>query len=189
MFKVAVCGIDGAGKTVLVEKLFTYYQTLGVITNTAKVNFYCKAACKQAELEDIKSIVRIGMAFDFVNYYRNYKTDCQLVLCDRFDVCYKVLNRVDALDEKLINQIDKLYSIIADADLYLYLDLPLNIATKRLDARGDRVDNESDSILKLMQQYYKSELCKKKRVAVIDASQSAEVVFENAKNLINKLLR
>ena len=100
-----------------------------------------------------------------------------------------MLNRVDALGNVLIEQLDKLYSIIEDADLYLYLDLPVDIAAKRLEARGNRVDNESDKILQLMQHHYKSELAKKKNIAVIDASQSFAIVFETAKRFINKLMR
>lgn len=189
MFKIAICGIDGAGKTLLIKKLLLYYQNLGISVDKAKVNFHSKDICNQAGLINAKSIIRIGMAFDFINYYQNLKFDYQLLLCDRFDVCYRVLNRADALDNVLIEQLDKLYSFIEEADLYLYLDLPINIASKRLESRGNRAANESDDILKLMQHYYKSELAKKKNVVVIDSSQSSEVVFENAKRFIDKLMR
>ena len=189
MFKVAICGIDGAGKSFLIENLVTYFQNLGITVDKTKVEFHCKEICNHANLLKEKNIVRIGMAFDFVNHYIDFKSSSQLLICDRFDVCYRVLNRVDALDNVLIEQLDKLYSIIEDADLYLYLDLPVDIAAKRLEARGNRVDNESDKILQLMQHHYESELAKKKNIAVIDASQSFAIVFETAKRFINKLMR
>lgn len=189
MVKVAICGIDGAGKTALIEKLFAHYQTIGVSVDKAKVDFPCKEICKATELLKENKIVRIGMAFDFVNYYRSFKSNCQLVLCDRFDVCYRVLNRVDNLSVNLINQLDKLYSIIEDANLYILLDIPVDLAAKRLSLRGGRADNESDEILSLMQHYYTSELIKKKNSVVIDASQSLEVVFDVAKGFIDKLMR
>lgn len=189
MLKVAICGIDGAGKSFLIEKLVAHFQNLGIAVDNTKVDFHCKEICKQVDLLKEKNIVRIGMAYDFVNHYIYFKSTSQLLICDRFDVCYRVLNRVDALDNILIEQLDKLYSIIEDADLYIYLDLPVNIAAKRLALRGNRANNESDEILKLMQHYYKSELAKKKNVKVIDASQSSDVVFETAKNIIEKLMR
>lgn len=187
--KVAICGIDGAGKTVLIDKLFDYYCALGISVEKAKVDFHCKEICKQVDLLNKKVIVRTGMAFDFVNHYINFKSNSQLVICDRFDVCYRVLNRVDALDNVLIEQLDKIYSIIKDAELYIYLDLPISVAAKRLETRGNRASNESDEVLELMRQYYRSELVKKKNVVIVDASQSSEVVFEKAKKIIDKLMR
>ncbi len=189
MVKVAICGIDGAGKTALIEKLFAHYQTIGISVDKAKVDFPCKEICKTAELLKENKIVRIGIAFDFVNYYHRFTSSSQLVLCDRFDVCYRVLNRVDKIGENLINQLDKLYSTIEDADLYILLDIPVDLAAKRLTLRGDRAENESDDVLRSMQHYYNNELAKKKNSVVIDASQSIEVVFGAAKEFIDKLIR
>ena len=189
MVKVAICGIDGAGKTALIKKLLAHYQAIGVSVDKAKVDFPCKEICKTADLLKEKEIVRIGMAYDFVNYYHRFALSSQLVLCDRFDVCYRVLNRVDKIGKNLIEQLDKLYSIIEDADLYILLDIPVDLAAKRLALRGDRAENESDEILRAMKRYYNSELAKKKNPVVIDASQSLEVVFETAKEFIDKLMR
>lgn len=189
MVRVAICGIDGAGKTTLIEQLFMYYQSIGVSVGKAKVDFSCKEICESAGLLEEKNIVRIGMAYDFVNYYINFISNSKLVLCDRFDLCYRVLKRVDNLDASLIYQLDKLYSTIEDADLYILLDIPVDSAAKRLSLRGNRAVDELDEILRLMRHYYNGKFTKKNNSVVIDAYQSIEVVFDKTKELIDKLMR
>lgn len=187
--RVAICGIDGAGKTTLIDKLYGYYNCKNIDVKIAKVDFLCKETCRSAFIDDrFKNeqsiITRVGMAYDFVNYYRTISDYCGMLICDRYDICYRVLNRVDNLPPRIIERLDKIYSLVQDADIYIYLDLSIEEAASRLDARGNREDNECCTILSSMRNFYMAELKNKKNVTVIQASQTPEKIFEKAKEII-----
>lgn len=187
-YKVAICGIDGAGKSELVDKLYEHYSQLGIEVEKAKVDFRCKNVCGEAQALDDPRIMRVGMAFDFVNYYKHINQNYQLLLCDRYDLCYRVLNYIDLDDDKLIESLNKIYDSIEEADLYIMLGLPVEVASNRLDNRGNRQNNESIDVLKKMSFYYEQEINRKRNYVLLDAKKLPDEVLRLAIVQINKLM-
>lgn len=171
--RIAICGIDGAGKSTIINKLFKYYSNITAV-QVCKVEFKCKNFFDHilnydASIER-KVTLRAYMAYDFVNYYFGFQNCNELLLCDRYDICYQVLNQVEELPQKYIDILNEIYSIIPEADLYVYIDVPVQVASMRLNNRGNRASNENDDILMKMKSHYNKELQSKKNVLIIDGN-------------------
>lgn len=186
---IAICGIDGSGKTTLIKALKSYYEKQNVTVGIAKVPFESKSLWMQAfqKSNDLLSISikRIGMAFDFLKYYQNINFDNEITLCDRYDLCYKVINYVDNIDESMISRIEKIYDLAPNIDRYIFLELPPNIAIQRLNHRCNRTEDENDHVIKRMSYFYHEYIYKLNNCSVIDASKSLSTVFTKAIEIIN----
>lgn len=190
---VAFCGIDGCGKTTLIKNLLSDKTWCGKLSvRGEKVNFYCKEylnLCNNTEYTSGNTIKRIGMTFDFLNHYTKKLHGTDIILCDRYDICYRVLNRVDEIPREISNYLDKLYDLCKKPDLYIYLDVEVGIAGKRLERRGNREVEESDLILESMRKYYDILLKEKDNVVSIDANADEHVVFEYVRNYLEHIFR
>lgn len=171
--RIAICGIDGAGKSTIINKLFKYYSNITEV-RVCKVEFKCKNFFDHILNYDTsierKVTLRAYMAYDFVNYYFGFQNCNELLLCDRYDICYQVLNKVEELPQKYIDILNEIYSTIPEADLYVYIDVPVQVASMRLNNRGNRANNENDDILMKMKSHYNKELQRKKNVLIIDGN-------------------
>lgn len=188
--RVAICGIDGAGKSTLAENLVSVFSSHKIPVIYAKVPFPSKEVCAIAKIdgEDVvqKIIKRTGMAFDFVRYYSTFEKFNGILICDRYDVDYEILNRVYELPQKYLCYMHSIYNVVPSVDLYIYLKISAEVAARRLEARGDRACDESDLILKNMAKEFDI-IMHKQNVFLIDALQSTETITKLAESKIIEL--
>jgi len=181
---IAICGIDGVGKTTLACNLKEYLSLHRIPVNYAKVPFPSKEACLSANFSycDISQEVvkRVGMAFDFVRYYSSISKLDGIVICDRFAMDYEALDDIYNLPQNYCDLLQRLYNLIPPPDLFIHLKVSVDEAIYRLEKRGDKAFDESNEILIMMDKYFDTKFRYLKNVLKIDASQSQQKILDIA---------
>lgn len=191
MIRVAICGLDGIGKTTLIEKLKDKLTKDGFDVVQTRVPFTCKALMGNATNDDVNEVEivrRIGMAFDFAEHYYKLDVDADVLISDRYDIDFEVLN--DTYNIPVIYK-DIMHSIYMRAprlDLCFHLAADYSIAAERLNKRGDRKENESDSILIGMQNSFLKRVANYPNMVIIDATKTENAIFNEAYSRIVNLL-
>jgi len=189
IYSIAICGVDGCGKTTITKALYNYYKDK-VNIGIAKVEFPSKKHFNLDSMNTIDDedaiIKRVGMAFDFVQFYKKLNFNDGILICDRYDLCYKVLNRVDKLPTGIVKKLDLLYNTAFKVDQYILLDIDIDTASNRLKRRGNRKIDESDKILFEMRKYYFELIKHMKNVIIIDATKTIDEVVKNIIDIISK---
>lgn len=180
--RVAICGIDGVGKTTLAEKLQVYFTSQNIPVNYAKVPFPSKEACVIANFNycniSQEVVKRVGMAFDFIRYYSSINKFEGILICDRYAVDYEILNEIYCLPQEYCNLLHTVYSLAPPPDLYIFLKVSVADAVYRLEKRGDRAFDESKEILESMDKSFDEKFGCLQNVKTIDASQSQQRIFD-----------
>lgn len=191
MLRVAICGLDGIGKTTLIEKLKEKFLKAGVTIAQTKVPFTCKKLMEDTSYEGLSEfeiVRRVGMAFDFSEHYHNLDVSADLLLCDRYDIDFEVLNDVYDMPQNYKDIMHAIYMKAPRLDLCFYLRADYSLAAERLIKRGDRKENENDEILRGMQIFF-DERCKDyPKMVVLDATKSADEIGDEAYAKILSLL-
>lgn len=182
MLRIAVCGIDGSGKSTLIKKLLARLVLNGIPASSARVPFDSKIVFNEIksdseELTREQEIVkRAGMAFDFIRYYKVLGIPEGVLICDRYRVDFEVLHDVYHLPNEFKDILSSIYEQAPKVDLYIYLKADFHLASTRLEERGDRKNNESDEILRSMQQAFDSRFSKFSNVIYIDAAKPEDEI-------------
>lgn len=180
ILRIAICGIDGSGKSTLIEKLLAFFENDSMVATYARVPFPSKEAFHKIEFPaygiEQEIVKRTGMAFDFNRYYSNLETTDGILICDRYDIDYEVLNDVYCLPDKYQETLRLIFSQAPKIDLYVYLRIDATLAGNRLDKRGNRRDDENDTILSGMQQVFEEHIQQRSNVLVIDAAQAPDSI-------------
>lgn len=178
ILRIAVCGIDGSGKSTLIEKLLTLFEQDNIVASYARVPFPSKEAFFKIEFPiygiEQEIVKRTGMAFDFVRYYTSFKATDGILLCDRYDMDYEVLNDVYCLPEIYLETLHLIYNQAPTIDLYIYLRIDASLAGNRLNKRGNRKDDENDKILNAMQQVFEEHIQHRSNVLILDAARTSD---------------
>ena len=173
--KIAIIGIDGSGKTTLINKL----------EKRLILNGYAVKKCSYKQhnytiLEEYSSKFFITQEmrmyasfFDFLSTFSEAK-DVDFILWDRFIFC--ILAYYRALK---ISSSETLSHLIQNfmPDYIYYLDIPVNSAIKRLKNRGPVKPLENAEFLSKVQKEYKK-ICKKYPIYILDALQDPQYLTD-----------
>lgn len=195
MFKVAICGIDGAGKTTAINVLKSKLLLSSNAVFVAKCPFESKSFLSQSGVglhgdKKIVEIKRIAMAFEYVKYYYDVVSQHNsIVIFDRYSICYELLNRLDCLPDDTLRILSMIYGMIPLPDLYIFCDIHPKDALGRLIKRGNYdKDEENLDILTQLSVWYK-EFFKKSTVPTIKIVSNSQIELETQMNNIADYVR
>ena len=187
MLRVAICGLDGIGKTTLIENLRKKLMLDGYTVAQTRVPFICKTLMEHINcesLDEFEIVRRIGMMFDFSEHYHALDVDADVLICDRYDVDFEVLNDVYNIPQNYKDIMHMIYSRTPRLDLCFYLKADYTIAAKRLVKRGDRKENENDNILRDMQNSIEKRIMDYPNIVILDANLTETEIANEAYYII-----
>ena len=192
MIRIAVCGLDGIGKTTLIEKLNKKLSQQGLTVAKAKVPFVCKTLMANSGYENLSEfelVRRIGMAFEFTELYCALNVNADILLCDRYDIDFEVLNDVYNVPQNYKDIMHAIYMKAPRPNLCFYLRGDYTLAAERLIKRGDRKDFENDDILMSMQSSFEKRIYNYPNSVIIDANKTVDGIADEAYGYIRQVLK
>lgn len=188
---VAICGVDGVGKTTLISRLSRETSLLGAstLTKTDKTAFNAVQKLSGSEHGGWKAwnegsfaeAIAIAASIDFLNHYsKNILPAIEannVVITDRYHLCYAAY--LACVKSRVNPQL--LFQRIMLPDLIIILDaLPESIAS-RLARRGGATDDENPELsAKLRLAYRQLAPSFSKRYTIINADIDADAVYAQA---------
>ncbi len=193
MLKIAVCGLDGIGKTTLIEKLEEKLIKDGLTVVQTKVPFTCKTLMENIgheALSEFEIVRRIGMTFEFAEHYNKIDAAADVLICDRYDIDFEVLNDTYNVPQNYKDIMHAIYMQVPRLDLCFYLQAGYSVAVERLNKRGNRKDYESDDILISMQNSFDKRIKEYPNSVILDATKTEDEIaneaYANILNILNK---
>lgn len=205
---IALEGIDGSGKTTQIEKLYEYFSSKGrevVKTREPRKEDGLIAELIQKILLGKTKIPPVAFQYLFSADREIHHEELilpslksgKVVLTDRCfwsAIPYGIMDRGGSLDENTAEymlaaqSILSLYHQFTIPDLTIYLDIPLNVAMKRIEEEdGKKEIYEDRNILEKTIKGYEWLLKKfPEEFKVVDATKSVESVTEEIISIINK---
>lgn len=191
MLRVAICGLDGIGKTTLIENLRKKLIQDGHTIAQTRVPFVCKSLMENSSyesLDEFEIVRRIGMMFDFAEHYHKLDVDADVLICDRYDIDFEVLNDTYNIPQNYKDIMHAIYTKAPRLDLCIYLQADYSLAAQRLNKRGNRKENENDEILLKMQNSFEERIKNYPNMVVLDATKTEEEIANEAYAYILKIL-
>ena len=191
MFRVAVCGLDGIGKTTLIEKLADKLVREGLTVAQTKVPFIFRTLMESIgneNLSEFEIVRRIGMTFDFAEHYHKLEVDEDVLICDRYDIDFEVLNDTYNIPQNYKDIMHAIYQQAPRLDLCFYLKADYSLAAQRLNKRGNRKENENDGILMSMQNSFEKRITDYPNSVILDATKSEDEIADEAYQSILRVL-
>lgn len=193
MIRIAICGLDGIGKTTLIEKLKERCIRDGFTIAQTRVPFTCKTLMENIGCENLSEfeiVRRIGMMFDFAEHYYKLDVVADVLICDRYDIDFEVLNDTYNMPQNYKDIMHTIYMRAPRLDLCFYLRADYSLAAERLNRRGDRKENESDDILSSMQNSFEQRIKDYPNVVILDATKTKDEIADEAYiNIMNICIR
>lgn len=189
MIRVAACGLDGIGKTTFTEKLKAKCIQAGMTVAQTSVPFACKNFMKNNGYENLMEfeiVRRIGMAFDFTEHYCNLDIFTDVLICDRYDIDFEVLNDTYNIPQNYKDILHSIYMQSPRLDLCFYLRADYYVAAERLNKRGNRNLNESDDILIRMLDSFEKRIKDYPNSIILDANKAEDAIASEAFMIITK---
>jgi dTMP kinase len=177
-------GIDGSGKTTLVQALYHHFATQG------KVVWPTNEPWSISEIDPDPFVATMQLMADRRHHCNVLKsTSYNIALIDRFDLSTMAYQGYgDGINRDMINTLNVVATRGVIVNLRIWLDLPVDIAVKRLEQRGEKVSAaEVDRLTRIYDGYatlYNSRLVWRRMVR-IDATQPPDDVLREAIALID----
>jgi len=193
-------GIDGCGKSTQALMVFQYLSSLGYKVKLLREPGSTHVAEKiRAILLDKRNHIADMTELLLYEASRAELTAKEIapllakgtiVLCDRFydsTTAYQGFGR--RLDTRMVRGLNKVAVGDINPDLTFLYDIDLKTALGRLGKNKDRLESQSKAFFQRVRRGF-LEIARKdrRRVKVIDAAQSIEVVFEETKKILLKKL-
>lgn len=158
---IAVCGIDGAGKSTLIDMLKKdlngneyVYPKKKIHINSNLINNYINPFRNSNSYYFRTN--SYGCAFDFLAHYdesiKPYLLSNNVLICDRYKYCYLAYAYQVS---STFGDICHLLKTVPEADYVLYIDTDPSIAQKRLDMREEKI-NDLKGFAKAYKHLFKS---------------------------------
>ena len=191
MLRIAICGLDGIGKTTLIEKLKGKLVREGLSVAQTKVPFTCKTIMETMDenLNRFEIVRRIGMAFDFAEHYHYLDVVADVLISDRYDIDFEVLNDTYDIPQCYKDIMHAIYVQAPRLDLCFYLQADYLLAAERLNKRGNRKENENDDILRRMQKSFEERIKTYPNMVVLDATKAEYEITNDAVKRVILLLK
>ena len=200
--RIAFCGIDGAGKTSLILQLQEKLLSIDKKGKIMKLQLNSQKILKRMAIDitgmekNYLSIFpiqwgRIALGFEFYDYYRDIDKiqHIDYVLCDRFDICYKVYSKVYGVND--MYEIEKIFDLVPKPDLYVYLKVDVATALNRIEKRGEeKTFDEQECFLTPAVRYYDDYFSKiDSKVLILDATKNTDFLCDEIIDYIKGMER
>jgi dTMP kinase len=194
---LAICGIDGSGKTTQVTLLADLLAQKGFkvkITKAKMINSEVLFSLSEKMFGDKYDyhpgipplLMNVVLACDAAHHYLNEDKqwdDYDFVICDRHKLCYEAYSDAYGTDMEWIRQI---LTLINDPDLVFYIETPVEIAINRLNNRIDKPirSDETPEILNESLKSYRKLIPEKTNVVSINGNNKPEDMHNIIKNTL-----
>lgn len=177
-------GIDGSGKTTLRNAIAKHYAAQG------KVVWATSEPWKiDKRLDSNPFVATMQLMADRWHHCNALKSTLyDIALIDRFDLSTEAYQSFgDGIEWSLVIRLNEAATEGIDVSLRIWLDLPVDIAVKRLEQRGEQVSEADVERLKRVRDGY-ALMQPWRRMIRIDATQPPEDVLREAIALIEEVL-
>ncbi len=164
---ISICGIDGAGKTSIVEAMKeqdifqnAHYLSLSKNPpcNRDIINRYCDREYSDSRdwiKGSFAETIGVGLAFDFLKHYKDNIESLlghvDYIVTDRYFACF--ICYLESINSTF--PIDSLFSIAKKPDLVIHPQVSVNVLSERHKTRGGEQDDEHPEVLLNFQNTYK----------------------------------
>ena len=176
-------GIDGSGKTTLIQALRHHFAAQG------KTVWATSEPWSITEVDPDPFVATMQLMADRRHHCNVLKsTSYDIALIDRFDLSTEAYQSFgDGIEWSLVIRLNESATEGIDVSLRIWLDLPVDIAAKRLEQRGEQVSEADVERLKRVRDGY-AMMQPWRRMRRIDATQPPEDVLREAIALIEEIL-
>lgn len=193
---IVFCGLDGCGKTTMINRLATALESIDKIHLTKQPTdavrksdiFRTYMDCPNHSRFDYRSLSLLA-ASDRIQHTNKEIADAlsrgETVICDRY--FYSCLANLRARGYTKDSWIYEVSESIIKPDLSFFLDLPVSEAVRRVRSRPEEKDRYIDLALqyKLRREYL--DICKRNKGILIDSSLPEDICFGIILDSVNKL--
>ncbi len=193
---IVFCGLDGCGKTTMINRLATALESIDKIHLTKQPTdavrksdiFRTYMDCPNHSRFDYRSLSLLA-ASDRIQHTNKEIADAlsrgETVICDRY--FYSCLANLRARGYTKDSWIYEVSESIIKPDLSFFLDLPVSEAVRRVRSRPEEKDRYIDLTLqyKLRREYL--DICKRNKGILIDSSLPEDICFGIILDSVNKL--
>ncbi len=187
----AFCGIDGAGKTTVLEKVYEKLKEKGYAVCKSKIKLNSIAVFSEYSKKVYKDkfefynelppeLVRVAVAIDFASHYMEKGEEFKkydIVLCDRYALCYRAYGLAYGVKDMTVA--NEIFGLIEEPRMYFYFDVGIDEAIRRLKERGDYIEEEENpQLLGKVKEGYEELLKEKENVVYIDAEKEVDEIAE-----------
>lgn len=180
-------GIDGSGKTALMTRLYKHFIDLGkaVWSTSEPWSFF--------DVNPDPFVATMELMADRRRHCQELKyTRFEIALIDRFDLSTMAYQGYgDGVNRDMINTLNVVATEGIDVSLRIWLDVPVDVAIRRIESRGESITPAEIERLERISAGYATLYNARvawRRMRRIDATQPPEDVLREAIALIEEVL-
>ena len=191
-----LCGVDGCGKSTLVDLVSKHLEEIGLTSTVLKkniktnVDLVCDYWGGEQDWSGGKfaQLVSIATAMDFVSHYdkhiRPLLNGKNIVICDRYSYCYMSYMTAVNTNKDYFAMLER----IRVPDKTFYIKVPPEVAIERHHLRGGPTEDETPEVIRKFSDSYDELFSDMPSVVTIDNTQTLEdSVSKIVKNILEEL--